>query len=194
MADELTARTPGPLADRGPVPLVRGVRPGLRWSAVADERSWYRIGTGDESGIPRLRWLLSRIQGEITGVDLVVMLGAETRFGPEANAEEMAGLRIGVRLICHELGIPCAVVPPYALRRYATGNPHATRGAVRTAVADVYAMPSEGGARYELAEAYVLAAMGLHWTGWPLHVLPDRQREALAYGTWPMPMAAWREE
>ncbi|WP_405526829.1 hypothetical protein OG426_30615 [Streptomyces canus] len=41
-----------------------------------------------------------------------------------------------------------------------------------------------GSGRYDKADAFILAAMGLHWAGWPLAVVPDTHRRPLDAVPW----------
>ena len=56
---------------------------------------------------------------------------------------------------------------------------------VRQAVIDTYGVTTEGTAKYDEADAYILMAMGLHWLGWPLAVVSDERRTALDSVRWP---------
>ena len=64
------------------------------------------------------------------------------------------------------------------------------QGMVRDAVVARYGVPCEGRGRYDQADATILAAMGLHWLGYPLAVLPDTHRQALDGVQWPLNMPA----
>lgn len=190
----MTLRTPsetsGYPAKRGRYPLVVGIRPALSVTTVARQGAIKPIFPGPLTGDARVAHMILHAQADMDRADLVVFQGPPPRSGPEPGCEEAAGLRVGLRLHCHRHSIPYAIVPPHAIKTYATGRPTAERGAVRTAVADLWCKRTGGPARYALAEAFLLAEMGMDWTGWPMRVLLDRQRDALRAVTWPTGLTA----
>ena len=128
---------------------------------------------------------------------LVVMEGPAMSVGYRPGVEEMTYLR---GLVKHDLWrrrIPIAICYPLHRIIYATGvaNPAknypasqrktAAKGMVRDAVVERYGVPCDGRGRYDQADAVILAAMGLHWLGYPLMVLPDTHRRALDGVVWP---------
>jgi hypothetical protein len=117
----------------------------------------------------------------------------------------MAAARWIIRLDLHRRRIPCAVVNPMSRTIYATGTArpkHPVSGRmltaaeakaeVRNAVRERYGIHTEGATRYDQADAFILAAMGLHWLGYPLAEVPATHARALDGVAWPAnaPLAA----
>ncbi|MGW4493830.1 hypothetical protein [Streptomyces sp. NPDC004376] len=136
---------------------------------------------GDE----RLAYLETEIASFIRAADLVVMEGPSFRHGAMPGHEDLAGLRVLVRRYCHQQRIPYAVIPPANLKLYAAGRGNATKGEVRSAIADRYGIHTEGTGRYDQADAYAALAAASHWLGQPLAPVPDRNATALAGCQWP---------
>ncbi|MDI9885346.1 hypothetical protein QMZ92_13310 [Streptomyces sp. HNM0645] len=188
-APGLTAR---PAAGGTTRPLVIGLDLSLTSTGVAGEGWTDRIRTklrGDE----RLRHLTGQIASFVKAADLVVMEGPSYGHAALAGHEDLAGLRVLVRQFCYRQSIPYAVIPPSTLKLYASGRGNATKGEVRSAVADRYGVHTEGAARYDEADAYVAMAAGMAWLGYPLAAVPERSAKALAGCAWPtMPVAVAR--
>lgn len=162
-------------------------------------------GTTAEALIPkgldghaRLEWQRREVAQRITHADLVVIEGPAMALSYRPGVEEMTYLR---GLVKHDLwkrGIPYAVCPPQHRIIYATGvaNPakdypknernRACKGMVRTVAVDRYGVECEGRGRFDQADAVILHAMGCHWLGYPLAVVPDSHRRALAAVQWPV--------
>lgn len=150
------------------------------------------------SGHDRLEFHRRSIHERIPDeTSLVVMEGPAMSVGYRPGVEEMTYLR---GLVSHDLWrrrIPLAVCYPQHRIIYATGvaNPAkeypasqrktVAKGMVRDAVAERYGVACEGPGRYDQADAVVFAAMGLHWLGYPLVVVPDSHHRALAKVVWP---------
>ncbi|MEU6168048.1 hypothetical protein [Streptomyces tanashiensis] len=150
------------------------------------------------SGHDRLEFHRRSIHERIPDeTSLVVMEGPAMSVGYRPGVEEMTYLR---GLVSHDLWrrrIPLAVCYPQHRIIYATGvaNPAkdhpasqrktVAKGMVRDAVAARYGVVCEGPGRYDQADAVVFAAMGLHWLGYPLAVVPDSHHRALAKVVWP---------
>lgn len=165
-------------------PLVVGLDLSLTCTGVAGV-GWTDNVRTKLRGDNRLGYLVDSIGSFIKAADLVVMEGPSFgHVGPRAH-EDMAGLRCAVRLWCHRREIPYGVVPPSSLKLYAAGYGKAAKGEVRSAIADRYGIHTEGGARYDEADAYAVLAMGLHWLGYPLAEVPDRNAAALNGCKWP---------
>ncbi|TLQ48121.1 crossover junction endodeoxyribonuclease RuvC [Streptomyces marianii] len=167
-----------------PRPLVVGLDLSLTSTGVAGEGWTDRIRTklrGDE----RLRHLVGAVAPFVKAADLVVMEGPSYGHAALAGHEDLAGLRVLVRQFCYRQSIPYAVIPPSTLKLYATGYGKASKGEVRSAVADLYGVYTEGAARYDEADAYVAMAAGMAWLGYPLAAVPERNGKALAGCAWP---------
>jgi crossover junction endodeoxyribonuclease RuvC len=189
-----TAAGPRPLE----LPTVYGLDLSLTSTGISDGTTAEALIPGDRTGHDRLEFHRRSIRERIPDeTNLVVIEGVAMSAGYRPGVEEMTYLR---GLIRHDLWrrrIPFAVCPPQHRIIYACGvaNPAkdlpanrrktAAKGMVRDAVVQRYGVPCEGRGRYDQADATVLAAMGLHWLGYPLAVLPDTHRRALAGVTWP---------
>lgn len=114
------------------------------------------------------------------------------------GADALSAMRWMVRHDLWKRNIPYAVVRPDDRIKYAVGTTQpkdpetgqrlkgdALKAVVRQAVAKTYGITTEGTAKYDEADAYILLAMGLHWLGWPLAVVPDTHRRALDSVRWP---------
>jgi hypothetical protein len=189
-------RTGPPPTPGGIAPLVVGLDVSLTCTGVAGD-GWADALRCKGRGHHRLHWLASEVMERTRSADLVVIEGPSHGHGGQAGHHELAGLWW---MITHDLwrrGIPYAVVPPVLRTIYATGSgtpakdyPKSQRariakGMVRDAVAERYGFSCDGPGRYDKADAYILAMMGLHWLGWPAHVVPDSHRRALDSVTWP---------
>lgn len=177
-------------------PLVIGIDPSLSSTGIAGD-GWADALRCKGKGHHRLRWLREEIRERTAKADLVVIEGASYGHGGQAGHHELAGLWWILTQDLWERKIPYAVVAPSTRIVYATGvaNPakdypreqraRVAKGMVRDAVAQRYGVECEGVGRYDKADAYVCAAMGLHWAGWPLAVVPDSHRRALDSVAWP---------
>lgn len=175
------AQTPAP----GPRPLVVGLDLSLTCTGVAGEGWTAHIRPKNLTGHPRLAHLLDEIGTYIRNADLVVIEGPSFGAGVKHRHEDLAGLRVMVRHWCWKHHIPYAIVPPSCRALYAAGKGNASKGEVRTSIADRYGIECEGRARYDMADAYALAAAGLDWLGHPLAEVPEKNRSALASCQWP---------
>ncbi|MFB7329796.1 hypothetical protein [Streptomyces sp. NPDC056190] len=176
-------------------PLVIGISPSLACTGIAGD-GWADALRCTGRGHHRLRWLREEIRQRTRAADLVVIEGAAYGRGGQAGHHE-AGLWWILTHDLWERRIPYAAVDPHERTVYATGsaNPaeeypppkraRIAKGMVRDAVAERYGLPCEGPGRYGKAGAFILAAMGLHWAGWPLAVVPDTHRRALDAVPWP---------
>lgn len=191
---QLAESAPRPLE----IPTVYGLDLSLTSTGISDGTSAEALIPGDRTGHDRLEFHRRNVRDRIPDeTSLVVIEGVAMSAGYRPGVEEMTYLR---GLIRHDLWrrrIPFAICPPQHRIIYACGvaNPAkdlpanrrktAAKGMVRDAVVQRYGVPCEGRGRYDQADATVLAAMGLHWLGYPLAVLPDTHRRALAGVTWP---------
>jgi Holliday junction resolvasome RuvABC endonuclease subunit len=182
---DLTTETPAAPAAAGPRPLtVVALDVSLTCTGVAGVGWTDRIRTklrGDQ----RLAYLKTEIATFIRCADLVAMEGPSYGHSGPRFHEDLAGLRVLVRQYCHQHGIPYAIVPPSNLKLYTAGRGNATKGEVRSAVADRYGVHTEGAGRYDQADAYGALAAASDWLGQPLAAVPAKNRGALAGCQWP---------
>ncbi|MFE2936687.1 hypothetical protein [Streptomyces sp. NPDC059278] len=174
--------TPRPAA--GPIPLVIGLDLSLTCTGVAGA-GWSDIIRTKRRGDDRLNHLLAAVADFVKRADLVVMEGPSYGHAALAGHEDLAGLRVLVRQYCYRHRIPYGVVPPSSLKMFATGRGNATKGEVRSGVADRYGHHTEGVGRYDQADAYTAMAMGLHHLGHQLATVPERALKALDGCVWP---------
>jgi Holliday junction resolvasome RuvABC endonuclease subunit len=142
--------------------------------------------TSDQAPMDRLlcvhRALMSWVGGSQRGADLAVVEGYS--YGAKGNAVYQIGEVGGVvRLTLHQLGVPMMVVPPAAVKKFATGNGNADKRLVRTA-AELH-LGYEGKSSDE-ADALWLREAGLYIYGGSSYRPPPRQVEALQALAWPV--------
>ncbi|MFC8491826.1 hypothetical protein ACFUJU_13685 [Streptomyces sp. NPDC057235] len=168
----------------GTKPLVIGLDLSLTSTGVAGEGWTDHIRTKTRGDF-RLHYLAGQIGSFIRQADLVVMEGPSYGHAALAGHEDMAGLRVLVRQYCFRNKIPYAVIPPSSLKLYAAGYGKASKGEVRSAVADRYGIHTEGAARYDKADAYAAMAAGMDWLGYSLASVPSKNAAALGGVAWP---------
>ncbi len=122
------------------------------------------------------------------GCGLAVIEGPS--YGSQGQGREaLDALRIMLRHKLWRLHIPYALIPPSTLKKYVTGNGKATKQQVVAAVDErhmtnlVTWKVREG--RYDRADAFGLAAMGLDHVGQPLVGATQPHRPSLLSVTWP---------
>ncbi|MEU3219996.1 hypothetical protein [Streptomyces sp. NPDC006971] len=169
-------------------PLVVGLDLSLTCTGVAGA-GWSDIIRTRLRGDDRLSHLVNAVADFVKRADLVVMEGPSYGHAALAGHEDLAGLRVLVRQYCYRHRIPYGVVPPSSLKMFATGRGNATKGEVRSGVADRYGHHTEGVGRYDQADAYTAMAMGLHHLGHPLAEAPERALKALTGCQWPETVA-----
>ncbi|MEV5957248.1 hypothetical protein AB0M11_26365 [Streptomyces sp. NPDC051987] len=185
------------------LPTVYGLDLSLTCTGISNGTTAEALIPGDRDGHDRLEFHRRAIRERIPeDTSLVVIEGVAMSVGYRPGVEEMTYLR---GIIKHDLWrrrIPFATCPPQHRIIYACGvaNPAKdyppsrrktmAKGMVRAAVIERYRVPCEGRGRYDQADSVVLAAMGLHWLGYPLAVLPDTHRRALDGVTWPLNIPA----
>jgi hypothetical protein len=199
---DITTEAPAATTAAGPpaltIPTVYGLDLSLTCTGISDGTTADALIPGTRTGHDRLEFHRRSIRERIPEeTSLVVIEGPAMSLGYRPGVEEMTYLR---GLIKHDLWkrqIPYAVCPPQHRIIYACGvaNPAKdhpasrrktiAKGMVRDAVVERYGVPCEGRGRYDQADATILAAMGLHWLGYPLVVLPDTHRRALDGVQWP---------
>ncbi len=119
----------------------------------------------------------------------VVEAGAFSR-NMQTSHEELAALRHLVRLMLWKRGIPFALVPPSTLKLYTAGHGKATKAQMVRAVAARHQLDLSGvlvkDGRYDMADAFALAAMGYAWANRPLVTVgPPPPRASLMAVPWP---------
>lgn len=188
---ETPSPVPGPPPARAVTrPLVIGLDLSLTSTGVAGEGWTDHIRPRTLRGDGRLAYLENAVVTFIRSADMVAMEGPSYGHAALAGHEDLAGLRVLVRRYCHRHRIPYAVVPPSSLKLYVTGRGNASKGEVRSAVADRYDVHTEGAARYDEADAYGVLAAALDWRGYALAPVPERNRTALDGCQWPAPEEA----
>lgn len=165
-----------------PRPRVLGLDLSLTCSGVAG------IGWADVikppakmRGHDRLAFISAAVVDRLLGVDLVLVEGPS--FGSQGSSyHQLAGLWW---LITHALwnhGSRVAIVPPSALKKYATGKGNAGKDVVMREVARRFAWFNGDN---NAADAAVLAEMGAAWLGAPTVTVPATHRVALDKCEWP---------
>jgi Holliday junction resolvasome RuvABC endonuclease subunit len=145
----------------------------------------------------RLDRLVKRARRFVAGTDdwsqeadlVVVEAGAFSR-NMQTSHEELAALRHMVRHAVWQLDIPFALVPPSTLKLYTAGHGKATKAQMVRAVAARHGMDLSGvmvkDGRYDMADAFALAAMGYAWANRPLATVgPPPPRASLMAVPWP---------
>ena len=181
----------------GPAPKVIGLDVAMSITGIAGEGWTDHVKAIGEGQHPRFEQQLTGIADHTRHADFVVIEGAAYGHNNQ-GADALAAMRWMVRHDLWKRRIPYAVVTPGQRMIYAVGSAAPTdpdtgkrlkgaalKGALRDAVASTYGITTEGEARYDEADAYVLMAMGLHWLGHPLAVVPDTHRRALDSVRWP---------
>ncbi|WNI15552.1 hypothetical protein [Actinacidiphila sp. ITFR-21] len=181
---QLALGTPTPAAPAaagpGPRPLVIGLDLSLRSTGLAGADWTDAIRTTTVlTGPARITYLRREIRDRVKAADLAVIEGPSHGSALQTGHHEMAGLWWAVVCDLHAAGIPYAVVPPDCRTIYATGKARwagekspQVKGRVRDVVRERYGVECEGPARYDRADAFILAAMGLDWLGYQLALVP----------------------
>lgn len=186
------------------IPKVIGLDVAMGITGIAGEGWTDYVKAKGQSQHSRFEQQLAGIADHTRHADLAVIEGAAYGHNNQ-GADALAAMRWMVRHSLWKRRIPYAVVTPGQRMIYAVGTAApvdpdtgkrlkgtALKGVLRQAVADTYGIVTEGEARYDEADAYVLMAMGLHWLGHPLAVVGDERRRALASVRWPDLEAAAR--
>ncbi|MFC5202802.1 hypothetical protein [Streptomyces kaempferi] len=180
------------------LPTVYGLDLSLTSTGISNGLTAEALIPKNLDGHPRLEFHRRNVHERIPDdTSLVVMEGPAMSLGYRPGVEEMTYLR---GLVKHDLWrrrIPLAVCYPQHRIIYATGaaNPAKdypankrktiAKGMVRDTVIARYGVPCEGRGSYDQADSVILAAIGLHWLGYPLAVVPDSHRRALTAVAWP---------
>jgi hypothetical protein len=194
-----TPAVPAPAsAGAGPRPLVIGIDSSLTSLGIAtpdsaDALRW----KGSDRGHDRIEWLRTQVLDRSKAADLVVIEGPSYGSKMLPGQHELAGLWW---ILTHGLwrrGIPYAVASPHSRTIYATGaafpakdhpkdkRARIAKGMVHTFVAEKLGIWCEGSGRYDASDAATLAAMGMHWLGYPLTIVPASHARALDGVRWP---------
>ncbi|MER7047758.1 hypothetical protein [Streptomyces jumonjinensis] len=192
-----TPEAPAALVAAGARPRVIGLDIAMGITGIAGEGWTDHVKARGQSQHSRFEQQLIGIADHIRAADFVVIEGAAYGHN-NTGADALAAMRWMVRHDLWKRRIPYAVVTPgqrmiYAVGTAAPKDPEtgkrlrgdALKGALRDAVAETYGIHTEGPARYDEADAHILMAMGVHWLGWPLAVVPDTHRRALDSVRWP---------
>jgi crossover junction endodeoxyribonuclease RuvC len=140
---------------------------------------------GSDRGHRRLAWLLDQIVHEhSTAVDLIAIEGPS--FGSPSSQQKGHHERAGLWwLVAHALwkrDVPVGVIPPAAVKKYATGKGNAGKDEVLSAVVRRFTEFDGGN---DQADALVLASMAADHLGSPVVDMPATHRAALVKVEWP---------
>lgn len=193
-----TAAPTMPTAPTGPTPTVIALDIALNITGVAGTGWTTTIRTGTRRAERRLMYLKHEAASYYRNADFVVLEGPAYSQAKQAGHDELAAARWFIRCDLTTRGIPFAIVTPDGRTIYATGKARHTdpvtgekltskqvKGLVRDAVATRYGIECEGVGRYDMADAYTLLSMGLHWLGHPLAAVPASHSRALKGVAWP---------
>lgn len=139
------------------------------------------IPTGKLRGLPRIDYIVRRVQALARGADLVVIEGYS--FGSHNRAVPLAELGGCVRLLLHRLAIPYVDVPPATLKKWATGSGVAKKIDMVVVARERFGL--EGTTDDNEADAFLLWAMARHHYGCPITKMPKVQAEAASKVAWP---------
>jgi hypothetical protein len=177
-------------AGAGPRPRVLGLDLSLTSTGVASNAGggWSdTIRPKRLTGLDRMTHIRSTLLDlYVPDTGLIVVEGPS--FGSSgAGSHERAGLWWLVMDALRRRDIPLAVVPPKNRAQYAFGKGDANKREVLAGVGalfpqfDVTHRPGLG----DEADAFILAAMGADWLGYPLVEVPANHRKALDGCEWP---------
>ncbi|RPE40221.1 hypothetical protein EDD90_3257 [Streptomyces sp. Ag109_O5-1] len=191
------ADTPAAPVAAGRAPKVIGLDVAMGITGIAGEGWTDYVKAKGSSQHSRFEQQLVGIADHIRNADFVVIEGPAFSKNNQ-GADALSAMRWMVRHDLWKRRIPYVVVNPdirliYAVGTAAPKDPDTglrlkgepLKAVVRQAVADTYGITTEGHAKYDEADAYVLLCMGLHWLGRPLAVVPDTHRRALDSVRWP---------
>jgi len=179
------------------IPRVIGLDVAMGTTGIAGEGWTDHVHAKGQSQHSRFEQQLAGIADHIRHADFVVIEGPAFSKNNQ-GADALSAMRWMVRHDLWKRRIPYAVVNPdhriiYAVGTAAPKDPETgkrlkgdpLKAVVRQAVTETYGITTEGTAKYDEADAYILLAMGLHWLGWPLAVVPDTHRRAIDAVRWP---------
>jgi len=194
---ELSPKAPAATPAAGPRPKVIGLDVAMGTTGIAGEGWTDYVRAKGTSQHSRFEQQLTGIADHIRNADFVVIEGPA--FSKNNNgADALSAMRWMVRHDLWKRRIPYAVVRPDDRIKYTTGTTQPRdpdtgvrlkgeplKAVVRQAVLETYGITTEGTAKYDEADAYVMLAMGLHWLGHPLAVVGDDRRRAIDSVRWP---------
>lgn len=135
-------------------------------------------------------------RGVRRAADLVLIEAPAFSKALQTSHEELSGLRVMVRLMLWDMGIPFALVTPTGLKMYTTGHGKATKAMMGQAIAERhgidfadrrsphYVTLKEG--RGDIVDAFALAAMGYARLEQPLPTQgPPAPLKSLLAVDWP---------
>lgn len=158
----------------GPGWVQRITSKGKRADSLADRRA-------------RLDRIASQVRGIVSGADLAV-IEQPAYNTPGGSTHDRSGLWwLTVDMLLH-LGVPVVEVSPTARAKYATGKGNAGKDAVLAAVVRRYGHLADIDGN-DVADAFILHAMGMDASGRPLVDVPKTHRDALAKVAWPTAVA-----
>lgn len=178
-------------------PKVIGLDVAMGITGIAGEGWTDYVKAKGQSQHSRFEQQLAGIADHTRHADFAVIEGAAYGHNNQ-GADALAAMRWMVRHDLWKRRIPYVVVTPGQRMIYAVGTAAPVdpdtgkrlkgdplKAVLRQAVADTYGITTEGDAKYDEADAYILMAMGLHWLGHPLAVVGDDRRRALDSVRWP---------
>jgi hypothetical protein len=192
----LDTETPAAPMAAGPRPLVIGLDVAMGISGVAGVGWTDHVRCTHNGQHERFAAQLEGLASFYRNADFVVIEGAAYSKNNQ-GADALAAMRWMVRHDLWKRGIPYSVITPSKRITYATGTTvhldengqrikgDALKSLVRAAVGERYGIHTEGKAKWDEADAYVMLAMGLHHLGFPLAEVPARHAAALAGCQWP---------
>jgi hypothetical protein len=182
----------------GPRPLVIGLDIALITSGVAGPGWADYFRTTGLAGEDRLQRIVDTAATYYRNADLVLIEGAAYSMAKQVGHDEMSAARWMIRCDLRRRRIPFAVVTPDSRTIYATGRarwkdeetgkkltPKQVKGKVRDEASRRYGVIFDGTARFDMADAYVLMAMGCDWLGYSLAEVPATHSRALKGVAWP---------
>ena len=139
------------------------------------------VNTTKARGMERVDFILRRVQELAKGAGVVVLEGYS--YGSQGRAVFDIGELGGcVRLLLYRLHVPCAVVPPATLKKYATGRGNCGKDEMVAAAIRRFGFT---GCENNEADAYLLWCMARHAYGHPVCDVPQAQRMAVDKVSWP---------
>jgi hypothetical protein len=193
---DTTPEVPAAITAAGARPLVIGLDVAMGISGVAGVGWTDHIRCTLDGQHERFAAQLAGLATFYRNADFVVIEGAAHSKNNQ-GADALAAMRWMVRHDLWKRGIPYTVITPSKRITYATGTTvhrdergervkgDALKALVRAAVGERYGVVTEGRAKYDEADAYVMLAMGLHWLEFPLAEVPARHAAALDGCAWP---------